>query len=127
MSIQLRFDDKLAHLIYGGADMFLMPSKYEPCGLGQLIALRYGSVPVVTPTGGLKDTIADYSEGSGDGNGFVIKKYSSAELIAALERGIDLYKDRARWRSLLARGMRQDFSWEASAGKYMSLYESLFH
>jgi starch synthase len=125
ITVNLHFDDRLAHLIYAGTDMFLMPSRYEPCGLGQLIALKYGSVPVVNSTGGLADTIQDYNSETRTGNGFVMQNYTPEELLKAIKRGIELYTDNHQWETLMHTGMSQDFSWNDSAKKYLYLYNTL--
>ncbi len=122
ISLKIGFHTELAQLIYAGSDMFLMPSRYEPCGLGQLIALRYGSIPVVRSTGGLADTIENFSPKTELGNGFAFKNYSSNEMLATIEKALEIYADRATWRKLMQRGMQQDFSWEHSAKEYVKLY-----
>jgi len=122
VKIYLKYDNKLAHLIEAGADIFLMPSKYEPCGLNQLYSLKYGTVPVVRETGGLADTIEDYKPGTKKGTGFVFKDYNGEELFLALKRALELYKEKSAWKNLMLRGMEKDFSWEASANKYIQLY-----
>lgn len=109
------YDNRLAHLVEAGADMFLMPSRYEPCGLNQIYSLRYGTVPVVRATGGLDDTIEEDT-------GFKFKDYSGAALLAGIRRALAAYQDRAAWVERMKRGMRKDFSWDASAGKYSALY-----
>jgi len=116
------FDLALAQLIYGGSDVFLMPSKYEPCGLGQLIALRYGAIPVVRRTGGLADTIQDCDPALTKGNGFVFDGYTAPEFVSAIERALAAFKKKAAWKRLMARAMKDDFSWGASAKKYLELY-----
>lgn len=123
ISINLRFDDLLAHLIEAGSDMFLMPSRYEPCGLNQLYSLKYGTVPIVRETGGLADTIQDYNPDTGEGTGFVFKNYDSDELLDAIKRALRTYQDKEAWTKLMKNGMRRDFSWEASAQKYEDLYQ----
>lgn len=123
VSIQLQFDDALARRIYAGSDIFLMPSRYEPCGLGQLIALRYGSVPLVRKTGGLADTVTDPAENPQKANGFTFKEATAPALLAALERALGLYADRRAWLKLVKRGMGQDFSWSTSARRYLELYQ----
>lgn len=123
IGVHIGFDDKLAQLIYAGSDMFLMPSKYEPCGLGQLIALRYGSIPVVRSTGGLADTIKNFNPETNKGNGFTFNSYSSQELLRAVRRALKVYADKAAWQELVQRGMKQDFSWERSAKEYVTLYK----
>jgi starch synthase len=123
MKVYLKYDNKLAHLIEAGSDIFLMPSRYEPCGLNQLYSLKYGTVPVVRETGGLADTIEDYSPQSKKGTGFVFKDYNGEELFLALKRALELFKNRTAWTNLMVEGMEKDFSWEASAEKYIRLYE----
>lgn len=123
VAIRLTFDDPLAHRIYAGSDIFLMPSHYEPCGLGQLIALRFGTIPVVRRTGGLADTVVDPQDDVQNANGFLFDEASGAALVAALDRALALYPDTRAWRKLMRRGMTQDFSWTASAQKYLELYQ----
>ena len=118
----LKFDDVLARRIYAGADMFLMPSAVEPCGLGQMIAMRYGCVPVVRATGGLADTVADYTAKRGRGTGFTFVDYTSEACQDALARALKVYRDKKAWRRLQQRGMAADFSWSASAQEYVKLY-----
>ncbi|MCJ7458563.1 MAG: glycogen synthase GlgA [candidate division Zixibacteria bacterium] len=120
--IYLKYDNKLAHLIEAGADIFLMPSRYEPCGLNQMYSLRYGTVPIVRETGGLADTIQDYDTQNQKGTGFVFKDYNGDELLSAIKRALILFKDRTAWKNLMLQGMEKDFSWEASAKKYIQLY-----
>ncbi len=121
--INLTFDNRLAHLIEAGVDIFLMPSRYEPCGLNQLYSLRYGTIPVVRETGGLADTIQDYEPESGEGTGFVFQKYDSREMLDALKRALSLFQDQTSWEKLMIRAMEEDFSWEKSAEKYIHLYQ----
>lgn len=125
MSVALTFNNDLAHLIEAGSDMFLMPSRYEPCGLNQLYSLRYGTVPIVRATGGLDDTIEDFVASTGSGTGFKFKKYDSREMLHTVHRAVQTYADQAVWRKLMKAGMNKDFSWEASAKKYIQLYRSL--
>jgi len=122
MRVLLRYDDRLAKRIYAGCDLFLMPSQYEPCGLGQLIALRYGTVPVVRKTGGLADTVQDYNGRTGRGTGFVFKDYTASALVECLNRALALYGDEKKWKRLVQSGMKQDFSWKRSAGEYVKVY-----
>jgi starch synthase len=125
VSVTLGFDDALAHRIEAGADMFLMPSRYEPSGLNQLYSLRYGTVPVVRKTGGLADTIVDATPDAvsrGVANGFVFEAYEPAALWEALERAIRTFRDRRIWKQLQQTGMRQDFSWRRAAGRYVETY-----
>ncbi len=118
----LKFDAVLARRIYAGADVFLMPSLVEPCGLGQMIAMRYGSVPVVRETGGLADTVTDHTSERGHGTGFVFLGKTSDACREALQRALEVYQDRDTWRALQMRGMESDFSWTASAKEYVDLY-----
>ena len=122
ISINLRFDAVLARKIYAGCDMFLIPSNFEPCGLGQLISLKYGTIPIVRKTGGLADTIVDVEPAPETGNGFVFEQYRSEQMLKAIMRAAALYKNREKWRRLVLRAMDCDFSWEASAKKYIGLY-----
>ena len=114
------FDAALAQRIYAGCDMFLMPSQFEPCGLGQLMSLRYGTIPLVRATGGLADTIRDYS--SGDGWGFVFSEYNSAALMDCVERACESFKGKSAWKELVKRAMSVDYSWTHSARDYEGLY-----
>jgi starch synthase len=123
ISLTVGFDPALARMIYGGSDIFLMPSHFEPCGLGQLIALRYGSVPVVRKTGGLADTVVDNHGQTKEANGFSFVEYASEALWEALERAMEAYRDRTAWKRLVVQGMKSDFSWRRSAERYLALYE----
>lgn len=119
VSFNFRFDEALAHRIYAGADVFLMPSLFEPCGLVQIIAMRYGALPVVRATGGLKDTV---KEGK---TGFVFRKYSSEALMAAIKRSVGHFNDRPSWKEMVGLAMREDFSWQRSAREYLRLYRKV--
>jgi starch synthase len=123
IAVYLKFDVALAQRIYAGADLFLMPSRFEPCGLGQMIALRYGTVPVVRATGGLRDTVQEWDTSRGQGNGFVFRRYGPDALLVALNRALDTFSDGVSWRRLQLNGMRADFSWGRSARHYLELYE----
>ena len=125
MALVIGFDESLAHLIEAGSDMFLMPSKYEPCGLNQMYSLRYGTLPIVRFTGGLADTVQDLDAKPLSGNGFVFEKYNAKELIKTIKRALALYADRDRWMKAMLRAMSLDFSWNVSAEKYIELYKSL--
>lgn len=125
VSINLSFDDALSRRIYAGSDIFLMPSRYEPCGLGQLIALRYGTIPVVRKTGGLADTITDPADEGQKANGFTFLEPTAAALLGALDRALHLFQDRRAWLRLMKRGMNQDFSWTRSARKYLDIYHQI--
>jgi len=121
-AVFLKFDGALARRIYAGSDAFLMPSRFEPCGLGQLISMRYGSVPIVRSVGGLADTVKDYDPTTGQGNGFAFSDYNEEALLTAVKRAVETYRIKDTWRILMERGMRADFSWQASAKKYVELY-----
>jgi starch synthase len=116
--LYLKFDNSLAHKIYAGSDIFLMPSKYEPCGLGQMISLKYGTVPLAYKTGGLADTIDKT-------NGFIFDNYTASGLVATIKEAISLYQDKKRWQAKIKKGMEYNFSWEESAKKYIQLYKRL--
>ena len=122
VAAHLTFNNELAHLIEAGSDMFLMPSRYEPCGLNQMYSLRYGTVPIVRATGGLADTVLDFDPSTGTGTGFVFEEYEAAAMLEAVERAVAAYGDGEVWKGLVRRGMSLDYSWEASAGKYVELY-----
>ncbi|MBI4428833.1 MAG: glycogen synthase GlgA [Ignavibacteriales bacterium] len=124
LGIFFGFDEELAHLVEAGSDMFLMPSKYEPCGLNQMYSMRYGTIPVVRATGGLDDTVEDYA-GGGKGTGFKFEKYDSKELLKAIHRALKVYQQPEEWKKLMRNGMQRDFSWEHSAKKYINLYKDL--
>ncbi len=123
VGLKIGFDATLAHRIYAGADIFLMPSKSEPCGLAQMVALRYGTVPIVRETGGLNDTITD--SGDGEGNGFTFKNFNAHEMQEAVWRALAGYSDKKGWDILRRRGMNCNNSWGASAGAYIGLYKEL--
>ncbi len=116
------FDERFAHLIEGGCDLYLMPSRYEPCGLNQMYSLRYGTIPVVRETGGLADTVQDFDPGTRSGTGFVFHRYEPAEMVEAVRRGLTAWRQRPVWADLMRRGMGIDFSWRASADGYDRLY-----
>lgn len=127
-AVRLRFDNALAHRIEAGSDLFLMPSRYEPCGLNQLYSLRYGTIPVVRRTGGLADSITDATPEAivaGTGTGFVFEEYSPAALGRALDRALSCYRKKDDWSRLIQNAMAQDFSWKASARQYEQLYQSM--
>ena len=124
---KIKFNEKLAHQIYAGSDIFLMPSFYEPCGLGQEIAMKYGTVPIIRAVGGLKDTVSkiQLSSNGVKGTGFVFKNFSSLAFQQAIEKSLYLYKNQKIWRKIQINGMKKDFSWEKSAKKYLNLYLKL--
>ncbi len=122
LGLKLEFNNGLAHLVEAGSDFFLMPSRYEPCGLNQMYSLRYGTIPIVRETGGLKDTIDNLTKKAGRGNGFTFREYSPGALIAAIERAVDFFKDPDTVDRVRRRIMKQDHSWLKSAKKYRKLY-----
>ncbi len=123
IAVRLEFDEKLAHKIEAGADMFLMPSRYEPCGLNQMYSLRYGTVPIVRATGGLYDTIKPFNPERGDGVGFRFSDYKPESLLRATRRALNLFYRTETWRQIMHNGMAMDFSWQSSARQYLKLYE----
>lgn len=125
VSANIRFDNGLAHRIYASSDLFLMPSRFEPCGLGQLIALRYGAIPIVRETGGLKDTVHPFNEFTGEGVGFGFSNYNAHELLYTVKNALDLYENKTLWRNLVKNAMREDNSWKSSAQIYAKLYKKL--
>lgn len=125
VSVNIYFSNELAQRIYAGADIFLMPSNYEPCGIGQLIALRYGTIPVVRQTGGLKDTVQQYNKYTQEGNGFVFNNYNAHEMMYALKRALSFYGNYEIWHKIQLNAVQSDFSWKRSAKEYEALYERL--
>jgi starch synthase len=123
IGVRIGFDDGLAHLVEGGADLFLMPSQFEPCGLNQMYSLRYGTVPIVRATGGLFDTVQDVDRATGKGTGFTFVEYSPVALLSALGRALEMFESRPAWSRIQSAGMREDFSWDASAREYVKVYE----
>jgi starch synthase len=128
LSVNIMFDNQLAHQIEAGADIFLMPSKYEPCGLSQMYSLRYGAIPVVRETGGLADTIIDANDlnlKNGTATGFTFKGYFATEFLFTIERALELYKSKTKWNALRRNTMKQDWSWEKSVREYVELFKSV--
>ncbi len=126
VAVRIAFDEILARQIYAGADMLLMPSLFEPCGLSQMIAMRYGTVPIVRETGGLRDTVIPYNQYTGEGTGFSFANYNAHELLFTAQRAVRLYREhKEAWRRLQEQAFRQDFGWENSAGRYWELYHRL--
>ena len=123
MGVKIGFIPSLARKVYAGADLFLMPSKSEPCGLSQMVALRYGTVPVVRETGGLRDSITD--SGDGEGNGFTFKTYNAHDMLGAIRRGLDAYWNREYWDTLVNRAIECDYSWGKSASEYIKMYKQV--
>jgi starch synthase len=121
--VRIGFDNKLAHLIEAGSDMFLMASRYEPCGLNQLYSFRYGTVPIVRATGGLDDTVTDFNRKTGEGTGFKFREYSADAMLAKIREALECYADKRLWAALVKKAMELDFSWGRSAKDYLALYE----
>ena len=126
VSANIRYSEELAHRIYAGSDAFLMPSLFEPCGLSQLISMRYGTVPIVRKTGGLRDTVIPYFENPEEGTGFSFDMYSSEALLGTI-RGVEgmFYDNKKIWNEIVKRAMKKDYSWKAAVKEYMALYDSL--
>lgn len=125
LSVNIAFNSELAQKVYGGSDMFLMPSKSEPCGLAQMIALRYGTIPIVRETGGLRDSIIPYNKFTGEGNGFSFRDYNAHDMLHVIREACELYSNKGEWNKLVENGMNTDFSWKKSAQKYNKLYDEL--
>jgi starch synthase len=125
VAVEIGFNEPLAHQIEAGADLFLMPSLYEPCGLNQMFSLKYGTIPIVRAVGGLKDTVQDYNKETRTGTGFLFQRYESSALLAAVDRGLAVFRDKQAWFALQRRGMGKDFSWDRSAKLYSDLYQQL--
>ena len=125
VAVQVRYDDALAHKIEAGSDMFLMPSKYEPCGLNQIYSLKYGTVPVVRATGGLDDTIEEWNSEKRTGTGFKFYGYEAKDFLAAIDRALAAFEDKAGWTQLMVNGMTRNYSWEQPAREYAAVYEEV--
>ena len=125
LRVIVQFNNTMAHRIQAGSDAFLMPSRFEPCGLTQMYALRYGSAPVVRATGGLRDTVSEFDPAGGAGNGFVFEKFDTAEMVAALGRMVAMFRDRVTWRRLMQNCFAADFSWERAARQYVEWFARL--
>jgi starch synthase len=125
VKVYIGFNEELAHKIYAGADLFLMPSKFEPCGLSQMIALRYGTIPIVRETGGLNDTVQSYNEFTGEGNGFSFTNFNAHDMLYTIRRALTFYKEKQVWEKLMKEGMSGDYSWAQSALKYNKVYADL--
>ena len=127
VAARFTMDHALAHQIYAGTDLFLMPSQFEPCGLSQMIAMRYGTLPLVRETGGLRDTVLSYNEDTKEGNGFSFFNYNAHDMLHTIERAVDYYHNKPEvWKTLQERGMKGDYSWDHSAKEYERLYQKLF-
>ena len=125
IGVRVGFDERLAHLVEAGADLFLMPSRFEPCGLNQMYSMRYGTVPVVRATGGLYDTVEDFDERTGTGTGFRFEEYTPDALFEALGRALSVFRRTPVWRAVMLAGMRQDHSWDVSAREYVKVYRKV--
>lgn len=126
ISANIRFDAVLANRIYAASDLFLMPSKSEPCGLAQMIAMRYGALPIVRETGGLKDTVWPINPMTGEGRGFTFQSYNAHDMLNAIDRSLDFYYNhKEQWKQVVQRNMQEDFGWNKSAGQYLAIYESM--
>jgi starch synthase len=125
LGLMIAFDEKVAHTIYAGSDLFLIPSRYEPCGLTQMYALKYGTVPVVRATGGLDDTIQEFDPGTLAGNGFKFEEATARPLLASLRRALAAYRSQESWSAVVRNAMASDFSWTRSAGEYLGLYRKI--
>lgn len=123
VAVQIRYDDALAHKVTAGSDMVLMPSRYEPCGLNQIYAMRYGTVPVVRATGGLEDTVQEWNAATGSGTGCKFHDYSAAAMLAAIDRALEIFRDEELWEKLMRNGMEQEFGWAEPAQAYGAVYE----
>jgi starch synthase len=123
IAVKVAYDNAIAHKIEAGADMFLMPSKYEPCGLNQIYSLKYGTVPVVRATGGLDDTIEPWDARTGKGTGFKFSEYNGEALLLTIKQALQAYRDQTSWQTLMRNGMSKDFSWSASAREYVKIYD----
>lgn len=122
---RIYFNEKESHLIYGGSDIFIMPSVSEPCGISQLIAMRYGTIPIVREVGGLKDTVISYNEFTGEGNGFSFANFNAHELLFTIKRALNLYKDKEKWDKLMIQAMESKHDWDSSSKEYLQLYSNL--
>lgn len=127
VGFEIGFDEPLAHRIMGGVDIFLIPSRYEPCGLTQMYALKYGTVPVVRATGGLDDTVVQFDPLTKKGNGFKFGPYKPAAFVATISQAVNLFQDSRTWKRLMANGMKADFSWDKSARRYLEIYRSVVY
>ena len=126
VAARFKMDGALAHRIYAGSDMFLMPSQFEPCGLSQMISLRYGTLPIVRETGGLRDTVLSYNEANGAGNGFTFFNYNAHDMLYVIRRAVFFYREKQDiWKLLQHRAMTGDYSWSHSAEMYLSLYRDM--
>ncbi|AFM00968.1 MULTISPECIES: glycogen synthase GlgA [Desulfitobacterium] len=128
LRVIMSYQEELAHTIYAGADIFLMPSRFEPCGIAQMMAMSYGTIPIVRETGGLRDTVKPYSLTTGEGNGFTFAHYNAHEFLYAVQRAVDIFQNQKEaWKKLQKNALDSDFSWNRSAAQYREVYESLYY
>lgn len=125
VSTNIKFNNELAHKIYASSDMFLMPSQLEPCGLSQLISLRYGTIPIVREIGGLSDTVTYFNKETGKGNGFTFKTFNAHDMMFTIKAAVELYHDKKNWKKLITNAMKADYSWNKSAQEYIKIYDEL--
>jgi starch synthase len=129
VAVYIGFNNELSHLVEAGVDMFLMPSFYEPCGLNQIYSLKYGTVPIVRKIGGLADTVHDWfeciSKGNENGTGFTFCNYDFKALLQTVKKAVDVFADKKTWKKIQTNGMKENFSWQTSAGKYLELYNDI--
>ncbi|MEY8746144.1 glycogen synthase GlgA [Paenibacillus tundrae] len=125
MSAQITFNDGLSRRFYAGSDLFLMPSRFEPCGISQLLALRYGSIPLVRETGGLNDTVQSYNEFTGEGNGFSFTNFNAHDMMNTIRRAQEFYREKQHWKTIVKNAMSGDYSWDVSAEEYMDIYRDI--
>jgi starch synthase len=125
LRLNLRFDNDLAHRIQAGSDMFLMPSRFEPCGLTQMYAMKYGNAPIARAAGGLRDTVSEFDPGSGRGNGFVFEEFQPEGLVAATTRAVNTFRNPAQWRQLMNNCFEADFSWSNTARQYLEWFSRI--
>jgi starch synthase len=125
IGVRFEFNDVLAHQIEAGSDGLIMPSRYEPCGLNQIYSLRYGTIPIVRATGGLRDTVVPYQAETGEGTGFVFQDPTPEALLGAVQEALRVFADRTMWQQLVCNAMAQDFSWAQSAQRYLDLYRQV--
>jgi starch synthase len=125
IGLKIAFDERIAHTIYAGSDVFLIPSRYEPCGLTQMYAMKYGTVPIVRATGGLEDSVQEFDPGAGSGNGFKFAEAAPGPLVAAVTRSVRAFRHPSEWNALVCNAMAADFSWGRSAAAYLDLYRKI--
>jgi starch synthase len=125
VAVSITYDETLAHKVVGGSDMILMPSRSEPCGLNQIYGMKYGTVPVVRATGGLDDTVQEWSAEAETGTGFRFSEYRPEDFLGALSRALASFKDKKQWHKLMRNGMARDYSWTKPAKEYIQLYEEI--